>query len=180
MLDNYGVFASSNRKVTLMTTKNCPPLRFVALSTMSAVAAGLVSSAALAGQCPVGHQREGATAQNNTPAKDVTDNVLSSVNLATEPTAIPGRMLRLRRLTLAPGGVVPWHDHANRPAIIYVVHGTVTEYASNCDVPIVHKAGESTPELHGTAHWWKNTGHTKAELLSADFFPVDAADKHVM
>lgn len=158
---------------------NSPVLRYLGRSVLFGLGAAFVGTAALAGQCPVGHQRDGATAQNDTPAKDVTDTVLSSVDLATEPTAIPGRMLRLRRLTLAPGGVVPWHSHVNRPAIIYIVHGSVTEYASNCDVPIVHKTGESTPELHGTAHWWKNTGHEKAELLSADFFPVDA-DKHVM
>ena len=162
-----------------MTMIKSSPLRFVAAVAMSAFGTALLSTAALAGQCPAGHQRDGATAQNDTPAKGVTDTVLSSVNLATEPTAIAGRMLRLRRLTLTPGGVVPWHSHANRPAIIYVVKGSVTEYASNCDVPIVHKAGESTPELHATSHWWKNTGRGKAELLSADFFPEDA-DKHVM
>ena len=136
-------------------------------------------TAATAGSCPADQRRDGATAANDTPAKDVTDTVLASVDLAHEPVAIPGRMLRLRRLTLAPGGVVPWHSHANRPAIIHVVKGSVTEYASNCAVPIVHHAGESTPELHGVAHWWKNTGATSAELLSADLFPVDA-DQHVM
>ena len=146
---------------------------------VTAATATLLATAASAGSCPAGQVRDGATAKNPIAAKDVTDTVLASVDLASEPVAVPGRMLRLRRLTLAPGGVVPWHSHADRPAIIHIVKGTVTEYASNCAVPIVHKAGESTPELHATSHWWKNTGKLKAELLSADFFPVDA-DKHVM
>lgn len=157
------------------------PTPLIARVLTATLAATLLyaGSPAVAGSCPAGQLRPSATAQNDTPAKDVTDTVLSTIDLASEPVAVPGRMLRLRRLTLAPNGVVPWHSHENRPAIIYVVKGTVTEYASDCAVPIVHKAGESTPELHGTAHWWRNTGGTKAELLSADFFPVDA-DKHVM
>jgi quercetin dioxygenase-like cupin family protein len=147
--------------------------------TIGLTCSALLATAAHAGSCPAGQLRDGATPQNDTPAKAVTDTVLTAIDLAKEPVAIPGRMLRLRKLTLASGGVVPWHSHANRPAIIYIVKGTVTEYASNCAVPIVHRAGEATPELHGVSHWWKNTGSTKAELLSTDFFPVDA-DPHAM
>ena len=115
-----------------------------------------------------------------TPAKDVTDTVLTTIDVAKEPAAIQGRSFRMRRLEIKAGGVVPWHSHADRPAIIYVVQGEVTEYASSCSVPIVHKAGEATPELHVTSHWWKNTGKTKAILISADLLPVQAVDKHMM
>ena len=93
------------------------------------------------------------------------------------PRHIPGRSFRMRRLVIEPGGVVPWHSHGERPAIIYVVQGTVTEYASSCSVPIVHTAGDATPELHNTAHWWKNTGKTQAVLLSADLLKVGDDDK---
>ena len=37
---------------------------------------------------------------------------------------------------------MPWHSHGDRPAIIYIAEGEIVEYASNCAVPIVHKAGE--------------------------------------
>ena len=121
--------------------------------------------AALAGTCPAGN---------------VTDTVLTTIDVAKEPAAIQGRSFRMRRLEIKAGGVVPWHSHADRPAIIYVVQGEVTEYASSCSVPIVHKAGEATPELHVTSHWWKNTGKTKAILISADLLPVQAVDKHMM
>jgi len=106
--------------------------------------------------------------------------VIASIDVAKEPAAIPGRLFRMRQLTIKPGGVVPWHSHANRPAIIYVVQGEVTEYASSCSVPLVHKAGDATPELHVTSHWWKNTGKTTAVLISADLLPVDATDPHTM
>ena len=37
-----------------------------------------------------------------------------------------------RKLTIEPGGVVPWHSHGDRPAIIYIAEGEIVEYASNC------------------------------------------------
>ena len=40
---------------------------------------------------------------------------------------------------------MPWHSHDNRPAMIYIVYGEIVEYASNCAVPIVHKAGDVAP-----------------------------------
>jgi len=82
-------------------------------------------------------------------------------------------------LRIMPGGIVPWHSHTERPAIIHVVSGEVTEYASNCAVGIVHKAGESVAEKAPVSHWWKNTGKKPVELLSADFFPAEA-DKSMM
>src|SRR4051794_22097364 len=137
---------------------------------------------ALAGGCPGDKMRPDGSGQkmNVAPAKDVTDTVLNSINLAGEPAAVKERLLRLRRLVIQPGGVVPWHEHANRPAIIYIIQGEVTEYASTCAAPIVHRAGESTLETHVTSHWWKNTGKQTVVLLSADLFPAAGGDDHMM
>ena len=132
---------------------------------------------ASAGQCPAGMSGVNLRPQNDTPAKGVTDTVLTSIDVAAEPSAIEGRSFRMRRLVIQPGGVVPWHSHGERPAIIYVQQGTVTEYSSSCSAPIVHKAGEATPELHNTSHWWKNTGKTPAVLISADLLKVGADGK---
>jgi len=134
----------------------------------TATALLLVPAAALAGQCPAGKGGIDVRPADNTPASGVTDNVLTSINVAKEPIAIPNRSFRLRKLVVQPGGVVPWHSHADRPAIIYVVSGQITEFASTCSVPIVHKAGDATPELHNTSHWWKNEDKTPAVLLSSD------------
>jgi quercetin dioxygenase-like cupin family protein len=78
-----------------------------------------------------------------------------------------------------PGGIVPWHSHTDRPAIIYIISGKITEYRSTCAEPIVHRAGESTAEVKGTSHWWKNTGKETVVLLSADLFH-DKDDPHAM
>ena len=117
--------------------------------------------------------------QSDAAAAGVTDTVIASTELAKEPVGIHDRVFRLRKLVVEPGGVVPWHSHGDRPAIIYIITGEITEYASTCTVPIVHRAGEATTETHATAHWWKNTGTTTVTLLSADLFKVKD-DPHTM
>jgi quercetin dioxygenase-like cupin family protein len=84
----------------------------------------------------------------------------------------------MRRLTIEPMGIVPWHSHADRPAIIYIVEGEVMEYASNCAVPIVHKAGDVVAETPEVSHWWENTGDKTVVLLSADLLK-DPNDKNM-
>jgi quercetin dioxygenase-like cupin family protein len=148
-------------------------LRDALFGALAVSAAALLSPGlANAASCPADKAGIDVRQPDATPAKGVTDNVLTSIDLGSEPIAIKDRSFRLRRLEIEPGGVVPWHSHGDRPAIIYVVSGEVTEYASTCSVGIVHKAGDATPELHSTSHWWKNTGTTKAILLSADLLHV--------
>jgi quercetin dioxygenase-like cupin family protein len=153
------------------------PLKLSAAALLAAVAFGPV--VAMAGTCPADKSGVDVRAAVTTPASGVMDAVIASIDVAKEPSHIEGRLFRLRRLIIQPGGVVPWHSHGERPAIIYVVKGSVTEYASTCSVPLVHEVGDAIPELHATSHWWKNTGKTTAVLLSADLLPV-GADTHMM
>ena len=143
----------------------------------------LAATNATAGECPTDKRVADGLGQKQGPSmpKDVTDVVRSSTDLSKEPLALQGRQFRLRQLEMQPGGVVPWHSHNERPAMIYVVSGEVVEYASSCAVPIVHRAGDIAPEKNGTSHWWKNTGTTKAVLISVDLFPGAAKmDEHMM
>jgi quercetin dioxygenase-like cupin family protein len=152
-------------------------------TTLAAILAAAFSINAQAGECPADKrtpdgmgQKQGATAP-----KDVTDRILVSTDLSKDPIALQGRLFRTRELVVQPGGIVPWHDHGNRPAMIYMVSGEMTEYASTCAVPIVHRAGEVTAEKAPTMHWWKNNGKSKAVLLSIDLFPVEKKmDDHMM
>ena len=140
----------------------------LAMAAAAIGALSLISTAADAGQCPKDKRGVDVTKPGATAPKDVTDTVLTQIDVSKEPAHIEGRLFRMRRLEIKPGGVVPWHSHGDRPAIIYIIKGTIVEYASNCAVPIVHHAGEATPEMSGTAHWWKNTGKETVVLLSAD------------
>jgi len=120
-------------------------------------------------------QKAGATAP-----KDVTDKVLATIDLSKEKVAVKDRQFRMRELVVQPGGIVPWHDHGDRPAIIFIVSGEITEFASTCRLPIVHRAGEVSHESIGLQHWWKNEGKAPAKLISADIFHVPGGDQHMM
>jgi len=98
----------------------------------------------------------------------VSDVTLGSIDLGRRPAHIEGRELRFRRLTIEPGGVVPWHSHDDRPALIFVQQGEIVEYASNCEVPIAHKTGDIRAEVFGTSHWWKNLGKETVILYVGD------------
>jgi quercetin dioxygenase-like cupin family protein len=155
--------------------------RCFATAAALATAVLIAPVAASASTCPANKVVVNGQGQKINPAKakGVTDAVLTRIDLKDEPVMLKEHALRLRRLVIQPGGIVSWHSHTDRPAIIYIVKGTVTEYRSTCAVPIVHRTGDSTGEVKGTSHWWKNTGGTAAVLLSADLFH-DMDDAHVM
>jgi quercetin dioxygenase-like cupin family protein len=159
-----------------MKSRSKDPVKRGVLSVGFLAVSFVLGGPAVAGECPAEKMMANATQPVTAPAKDVSDTVLATIDLAKEPAKIHDRELRLRKLVIQPGGVVPWHSHGDRPAIIYIVDGEVTEYASNCSVPLLHKAGEVARETHLTSHWWKNTGSTTAVLLSADVLH-DKADK---
>ncbi len=137
------------------------------------------SSAAFAGSCPAEKVMADAQKPGATKPVGVDDKVIGSIGLAQEAPRLKEHKLRLRRLVIQPGGVVPWHSHGERPAIIYIVSGTIVEYRSTCAVPIVHKAGEVAEEVHTTSHWWKNRTSKPVVLLSADILH-DKDDPHMM
>ncbi|HEY3146357.1 MAG TPA: hypothetical protein VGJ75_08405, partial [Dongiaceae bacterium] len=124
----------------------------------AAIIAGAMAfgGAAFAGECPAGKVVADGKGQMDQgfAAKGVTDTVLASIDLSKEMVAAQDHKFRMRRLEIQPGGIVPWHDHSDRPALIYVVKGEITEYASTCTDPIVHKAGDVSVDA-GRHHWWK-------------------------
>ncbi|MFN0022765.1 MAG: cupin domain-containing protein [Parvularculaceae bacterium] len=145
-----------------------PQALAMALALTTAGALTLVAPSAYAGACPADKvttdgQKPGATAH-----KDVSEKLLGSIDLSKEKIAVSGHSFRMRRLDIKPGGEVAWHSHEERPALIYVVSGSITEYSSHCGVPIVHKEGDLSVEQGGLAHWWKNTSKGPVVLISAD------------
>jgi quercetin dioxygenase-like cupin family protein len=142
--------------------------RHIALASITAGSMLIGVSAAVAGSCPSDKMKADARQSVTNAGKGVTDTVLASIDLENEPANIKERQLRFRKLTIEPGGIVPWHSHGDRPAIIYIVEGEIVEYASNCSVPIVHKAGEIRPETSGTSHWWENKGSKTVILFVGD------------
>jgi quercetin dioxygenase-like cupin family protein len=141
-------------------------IRFIrpAALALALTAAGL----AHAGSCPADKIAANALPGAATEAVGVVDTELSSIDLSQENVRLPQRRLRLRHMTIAPGGIVPMHSHEDRPALIMVNSGEIYEHSSKCAVPILHKAGEISREFLGTKHWWKNTGTQPVDLTIAD------------
>lgn len=124
--------------------------------------------AAQAGVCPAGKMKAGVRTSGEMAPKDVTDMELESIDLGPEIQGLDKRRLRFRKLVVQPGGVVPWHDHTDRPALIFTASGEITEFRSDCGVGIVHKSGEISKETAGLMHWWKNESKSPAVLYAAD------------
>jgi quercetin dioxygenase-like cupin family protein len=139
----------------------------LATAAIAVAAAASFASPATAASCPTAGANDLANAP--TMPKGVTDDVLSSIDLGGE-IGVAGRQLRTRRLVVQPGGVVPLHSHKDRPALIYTVSGSITEYSSACAAPIEHKAGDISREAEGLSHYWVNNGSEPAVLLSSDVF----------
>jgi quercetin dioxygenase-like cupin family protein len=152
-----------------------PTWRRIALAGLVATGFALGATAASAGECPADKRVADGQGQKPGPTapKDVTDKIIAVTDLTKEALGIKDRLFRARQLDIKPGGIVPWHSHGDRPAMIYVVSGEVTEYASTCAVPIVHRAGEVAAERAPTSHWWQNTGTTTSVLISVDLFRID-------
>ena len=133
------------------------------LAAIAFIACAAFAGTAHAGDCPADKHMANATKPVDHAVQGVTDTTLGAIDLGKEQAKIAGRELRLRKMVIQAGGVVPWHSHDDRPAVIYVAEGEIVEYASNCAVPIMHKAGEIRAETNGTSHWWKN--HTNAQVI---------------
>ena len=103
-------------------------------------------STAFAGECPADKMQANVREKVDSKPVGVTDVTLGAIDLEKQPANIKDRELRFRKLTIEPGGIVPWHSHDDRPALIYVQQGEIVEYASNCAEPILHKAGEIGPK----------------------------------
>ncbi len=148
------------------------PLSLPTTTAMFALLAGatfiLAPLPAFAGSCPVDKQTTDGQKPGATAHKNVSEKLLGAIDLSKERVAVAGHSFRMRRLDVQPGGEVAWHSHEDRPALIFVVSGSITEYSSHCAVPIVHGTGDLSVEQGGLSHWWKNTSKKPVVLISAD------------
>jgi quercetin dioxygenase-like cupin family protein len=98
--------------------------------------------------------------------------VLATVDLAPEIEGMAGRQLRMRMVTIEPGGVFgPIHDHRGRPGVVYVLQGTITDHRGGVDTD--YGPGPGWPEDRNTSHWLENRGATPAVEISVDIVAAD-------
>jgi quercetin dioxygenase-like cupin family protein len=97
----------------------------------------------------------------------VTVELLATVDLGPEIEGMAGRQLRMRMVTIAPGGVLgPIHDHQDRPGTVYILEGTITDHRDG--VATDYAPGVGWPEDRNTLHWLENRGPTPAVEISVD------------
>lgn len=97
----------------------------------------------------------------------VTVKVLAALDLGPEIEGMSGRQLRMRLVTIEPGGVFgPIHDHRDRPGMVYVLQGTITDHRDG--VAKEYGPGVGWPEDMRTTHWLENRGTTPAAEISVD------------
>jgi len=95
------------------------------------------------------------------------EELLRSLDLSTELQSTQGRPLRMRRLTLQPGGVLGIHNHVDRPAITYLLQGQMT-YHQEGKPDLVANPGDGFAEGRATTHWAESTGNVPAVWIAVD------------
>jgi quercetin dioxygenase-like cupin family protein len=97
----------------------------------------------------------------------VTTKLLAAVDLGPEIEGMAGRQLRMREVTIEPGGVFgPLHDHKDRPGIVYILQGAITDFRDG--IATEYGPGVGWPEDRNTTHWLENRGTIPAVEISVD------------
>lgn len=115
-------------------------------------------------------QSKGSTMRSEEGApetKGVTVRSLATVDLGPEIEGMAGRLLRMRMVTIEPGGVFgPIHNHKDRPGTVYVLQGNITDHRDG--VATEYGPGLGWPEDRNTTHWLENKGTIPAVEISVD------------
>jgi len=99
--------------------------------------------------------------------RGITVKLLGVLDLGPELEGMAGRQLRMRMVTIDPGGVFgPVHDHRGRPGMVYVLQGTITDHRDG--VATDYGPGPGWPEDRSTVHWLENRGSVPAVEVSVD------------
>jgi quercetin dioxygenase-like cupin family protein len=97
---------------------------------------------------------------------------LTVVDLGPEFSSMSGWQLRLRVLTIEPGGHIGMHSHKDRPSVVYFLQGTDTVTRNDGSSQTFH-AGDTTGEPGTTVHWHNNDGKEDVILVAADIVKTE-------
>jgi quercetin dioxygenase-like cupin family protein len=123
----------------------------------------------------VSEERAMSNEQAAPVTRGVAVKVLATVDLAGEIEGMAGRQLRMRIVTIEPGGVLgPIHDHVDRPGTVYILQGTVTDHRDG--VATDYGPGVGWPEDRNTTHWLENRGTIPAVEISVDIVRQEVND----
>ena len=79
------------------------------------------------------------------------------------------RQMRMRVIQVEPGGAAAFHSHSQRPALTYVLKGSLLEHRKG-SADRTYSAGEVIVETTDVDHWAENKGTETTTLISVDLF----------
>ena len=129
-----------------------------------------IAYAVLAALIVVGWAANSAGAEDApTGNKGFTASKTTVVELGPEIDGLVGRQLRMRMLTIEPGGYIGLHSHKNRPAVVYFLQGTDEVGLADGTKTIKH-AGDTGTATKDTMHYHRNIGKENVVLIAVDVF----------
>ena len=134
--------------------KQAPVRRYAMLAGMVSLAFGI-----------------GVAVGQNAPAetKGVKIGQTTALDLGPELDGVDGHQLRLRVISFEPGAQIALHSHKGRPAVAYVLKGTLTEHVEGVGTH-VRRQGDTWSEGKNITHWAENTSNETTMLVAADVF----------
>ena len=121
----------------------------------------------------LGHNALSAQQVPPTQGKAQTSRELASLDLGRD-IGVPGWHLRARLITIEPGGNDAVHSHKDRPAIPYVLKGTLTQWSPDGQCQVLQE-GQVGVADKDTVHWDRNDGKTQLQFLVLGLFNQPAA-----
>lgn len=101
--------------------------------------------------------------------KGFTASKTTVVELGGEIEGMAGRELRMRVLTIEPGGYIGIHSHKDRPAVVYFMQGTDEVGLADGTTKILHP-GDTSTATSNTTHYHRNVGKDNVVLIAVDVF----------
>ena len=136
----------------------------------------LGATVAQAGECPAEHVLKQPREIEEKADIGIGRETLSVVHLKGW-RGVGDLYLRTRKLIVAKDGIIPTHQHDDRPSIVFILKGELIEHSALCAVPVLHREGEWSPEFGpGHSHWWENKTGKEVVVLSSDLIPPEYFD----
>jgi quercetin dioxygenase-like cupin family protein len=132
------------------------------VASLSSLAVGLAVGAAVqAAQAPpTKHKGVGVASLGVLPESSLQKQV-----------GLNGYVLQMREITLAPGGHIAKHSHANRPGLVYTTSGSWIEGRADGEkeYPVTEKI--AILEDAETEHWFFNRESEPTKVIVCDMVP---------
>lgn len=132
------------------------------MASLSSLAVGLVIGVAVeAAQAPpTEHKGIGVSTLGVLPESSLQKQI-----------GLNGYVLRMREITMEPGGQIAKHSHATKPGLVYTVDGSWIEGRPNGEKEYPATEKIAILEDAETEHWFFNRGQETARVVVCDMIP---------